>query len=120
MEQFVREYLQACQSNDIQRELAFYAPTLRYFDHGLVKLPFVERDVENYYRHWPHREFTLLSLTVTPRKDAPNEFVARFRIHFSYRAEGRRAEGQTDNAFGVRDGGGTLKFTSLREAAVRG
>jgi hypothetical protein len=115
VEKFVRDYLDACESNDLSRELSFYASSMRYFDQGVVKLPFVERDVRNYYKHWPQRQFELLSLSVTPRRSAPDEYIARFRIRFLYHAGERHAEGQTDNTFGVRNENGNLKFTSLQE-----
>ena len=60
---FVRAYLNACQTNDLQQEMAFYADTMHYFDQGTVGRDFVERDVKRYYKRWPHRDYTLLSLT---------------------------------------------------------
>ncbi|HEX8296994.1 MAG TPA: peptidoglycan-binding protein, partial [Chthoniobacteraceae bacterium] len=48
--EFVREYLAACETNNLASELAFYADRVNYFDHGTVGRDFIQRDVQRYYK----------------------------------------------------------------------
>jgi hypothetical protein len=68
--QFVRKYLAACETNHLAEEMRFYGPRMNYFDHGLVDSAFVARDVQHYYKRWPHRRYELLDCKITPLKES--------------------------------------------------
>lgn len=116
--QFVREYLAACETNRLPEEMSFYAPRMSYFDHGLVDAAFVERDVQHFYKRWPHRRYELLDCKIVPVKEG--EWDARFRIAFRYHNEKERAAaGRSLNVFRIQKGGDRLHFVSMKEQVVR-
>jgi hypothetical protein len=116
-EQFVQEYLDACESNDLAREMAFYADEVRYFDHGPVNTAFIEQDVSAFYKRWPKRSYHLYNLEVV--KSLPAETFVKFRIGFQYRGVGHRVAGKTENVFAIQHAGGRPKFIAMREQRLR-
>ncbi len=114
----VREYLAACESNDLAREMAYYADRMQYFDHGAVSREFVEKDVSRYYERWPQRKYELLSLREVTPETARNERTVLFRIRFALSGKTGSAKGQTDNIFKVRPTPEGLKFVVLKENRV--
>ena len=113
----MREYLEACETNNLPAEMAFYADRMNYFDHGTVGRDFVQKDVRNYYKRWPERDYELLDLKVA--KTAPGQAVVKFRIAFRVKNPQHEVKGKTDNTFTVRQAGEELKFESLKERALR-
>jgi hypothetical protein len=116
--QFVRRYLAACETNRLQEEMSFYAARMSYFDHGQVDAAFVSRDVERFYKRWPHRHYELLDCKITPLKE--NEWEARFRIAFHYtNDQARPVSGRSLNVFRMQKNGERLHFISMKEQVVR-
>ena len=116
-ESFVRAYLDTCETNQLEAELAFYADRVNYFDHGVVRRDFIAKDVARYYRRWPERNYELLDLQVG--KPAGDEIDVKFRIAFSVRNPEHRAAGRTLNHFKIRRAGDELHFVSLKEQRIR-
>ena len=119
VEAFIHQYLTACERRTMEEEMACYEFPLSYFDQGMVGRAFVQKDVAAYYRRWPHRKYTILSLKVAPVAAATDEYTARFRIRFQVASEKGHAEGETDNFFRVRLNPDGPKFVSLREYRIR-
>ncbi len=116
--QFVRRYLAACETNRLSEEMSFYAPRMSYFDHGQVDTAFVTRDVERFYKRWPHRHYELLDCKITPIKEG--EWEARFRIAFHYTTDQARAvSGRSLNLFRIQKNGEGLHFISMKEQVLR-
>jgi hypothetical protein len=122
VEKFLRDYLKACESNDLAAELAFYADRVDYFDHGTVDRPFLEHDIgERYYKRWPQRRYRLLAVRVVPPAKDSEEIEVRFRLRFDVKGATGAASGQTENRFIIRQGPrGEMRFVSMRERRVRG
>jgi len=116
-EAFVRDYLEACETNDLGAEIRFYSDRVKYFDHGTVSRDFIENDVRRYYKRWPNREFELLDFKLL--KATANEMEVRFRIRFKYEAPQRPVTGKTENTFQIRMQGEEMKFVSMKERRVR-
>jgi len=116
-ETFVRSYLDACKTNELPAELAFYADRVNYFDHGEVTRDFVARDVARYYKRWPQRDYELLDLTLG--KTSEQEVEVKFRIRFNVKSPSNSASGRTSNIFKIRQTGDDLRFVSLKEQRVR-
>jgi peptidoglycan hydrolase-like protein with peptidoglycan-binding domain len=117
IESLIRKYLEACETNRLSAETAYYADRLKYFDHGTVSRDFVERDVAAFYRRWPERDYELLDWKLL--QSNPDEAVVRFRIAFRYRSPQHSASGKTDNVFTVRRTSDGMKFTAMREQRLR-
>jgi len=114
----VRDYLAAAEKADPSEELGFYAERVDYFDHGLVSLQFVEKDIGRYYKRWPDRKFTLLAMEAA-RHRTPSEVTVKFRIRFELKSPREAATGESENTFRVGHGAGGVKLVSLRERRVR-
>jgi hypothetical protein len=116
--QFVRKYLAACETNRLAEEMGFYAPRMSYFDHGLVDAAFVARDVQHFYKRWPHRRYELLDCKITPLRES--EWEARFRIAFHYTNDKAEAvSGRSLNLFKIQKGAEGLHFISMKEQVLR-
>ena len=116
-EQFVRKYLDVCETNDVAAETAFYGGHVSYFDHGLVDRPFIEQDVAAFYKRWPTRSYHLFDFKVL--ESTAEKAIVKFRIGFQYRNSKHRVAGKTDNVFTIQKAGDQMKFTSLREKRLR-
>ena len=115
--EFVREYLDVCETNNLDAEMAFYADPLNYLNHGVVRREFVKKDVRNYYRRWPERDYELIDFKVAKTK--PGEAVVKFRISFRVKSPQHSVVGKTDNTFTIRQRGDEMKFTALKEQRIR-
>jgi hypothetical protein len=116
-EEFVRQYLDACETNQLEMETAYYADKVRYFDHGVVDRAFIEQDVAAFYKRWPTRSYHLFDFKVLQSRG--DEAVVKFRISFQYRSPKHRVAGKTDNVFTIQRNGERMRFTSLREQRLR-
>lgn len=116
-ESFVREYLAACETNQLSAEMAFYADRVDYFDHGVVNRDFIAKDVGHYYRRWPRRDFKLLDFKLS--KAAGDELEVKFRISFRVANAEHTVPGRTANTFKIHRKDGEMRFVSLREQRLR-
>ena len=117
---FIEGYLRDAETNNLAAEIGYYAEPLDYFDHGIVDMKFVERDVSNYYKRWPKRDYGLLDISETPVESHPDEVLVKFRINFSVKNDQHTARGQTDNSFVLKASGpNNFKIISMREQRVR-
>jgi len=118
VEAFVQDYLQVCESNNLDAELAHYGDAVDYFDHGRRQQDFIRKDVQSYYRRWPVRDYELEDLQVAP---GPNEDekIARFHLRFKVSNGATSASGITRNVFKVRREGDSLKFVAMKEQRLR-
>jgi len=116
-EEFVRDYLDACETNKLSDETAYYADKVKYFDNGVVDRHFIERDVAAFYKHWPERQYELLDFKVLNAGE--DRATVKFRIAFHYRSPQHTVSGRTDNVFTIAKAGDQMKFTALREQRIR-
>jgi Putative peptidoglycan binding domain len=117
---FIRRYLEACQSPSPQDELAFYADRVDYFDHGLVDKPYIQNELAVYDQRWPVRKYSA-GESIRIVKNGANTIV-KFRVAFQVanEANARKARGRVDDTFGLAkraDSG--LEIVSMHEARVR-
>lgn len=116
---FIQAYLRDAENNDVAAEAKYYADPLDYFDHGIVNLRFVERDVQNYYTRWPERKYELLSLTTLPVEGRKDQIRAKFRLHFTVTNADHSVSGVTENLFTLQADESNLRIVSVREQRVR-
>jgi hypothetical protein len=117
LEKFLKDYLAACQKNDLDAELAFYADSVDYFHHGKVDKAFIRRDVQRYYDRWPSRVYELQEFDV--RGSKPDQALLKFRITFKVRNDKHHVTGRTSNSFRVQRNGSSFAFTSVKEQRLR-
>jgi hypothetical protein len=117
---FIRRYLDACQSLNPQDELAFYAERVDYFDHGLVDKPYIQNELAVYDQRWPARKYSLGD-SIRIVKNGGNTIV-KFRVAFrlANEAQARKARGRVDDTFGLaKRGDSGLEIVSMHEARLR-
>jgi peptidoglycan hydrolase-like protein with peptidoglycan-binding domain len=116
---FLRRYLDACQSPNPEDELAFYADKVEYYDHGVVEKSYIRNELAVYDQRWPARKYTLGDSLRVVR--AGNNTVARVRVGFEVanNERNRRARGRTDDSINLSKRGDSLQILSIKEARVR-
>lgn len=116
---FLRRYLDACQSPNPEDELSFYADKVEYYDHGVVEKSYIRNELAVYDQRWPTRKYTLGESLRVVR--AGNNTVARVRIAFEVanNERNRRARGRTDDSINLSKRGDSLQILSIKEARVR-
>jgi peptidoglycan hydrolase-like protein with peptidoglycan-binding domain len=116
---FLRRYLDACQSPRPDDELAFYADKVEYYDHGVVEKSYIRNELAVYDQRWPSRKYTLGDSLRVAR--VGNNTVVRVRVSFEVanNERNRRASGRTDNTINLSKRGDSLQILSIKEARVR-
>jgi peptidoglycan hydrolase-like protein with peptidoglycan-binding domain len=116
---FLRRYLDACQSPRPDDELAFYADKVEYYDHGVVEKSYIRNELAVYDQRWPSRKYTLGDSLRVAR--VGNNTVVRVRVSFEVAnsERNRRASGRTDNTINLSKRGDSLQILSIKEARVR-
>jgi peptidoglycan hydrolase-like protein with peptidoglycan-binding domain len=116
---FLRHYFDACQSPNLDDELAFYADRVEYFDHGAVDRPYIRNELAVYDQRWPSRKYTLGESLRVVRSE--NNTIAKIRVAFEVGnvEHDRQARGRTDNIFNLAKRGDSLEIVSIKEARVR-
>jgi hypothetical protein len=116
---FLRRYFDACQSQNPDDELAFYAERVEYFDHGAVDKPYIRNELTVYDQRWPSRKYTLGDSLRVVRSG--NNTIAKIRVAFEVgnTEHNRRANGRADDTFNLAKRGDSLEIVSIKEARVR-
>ena len=116
---FLRRYFDACQSQNPDDELAFYAERIEYFDHGVVDKPYIRNELAVYDQRWPSRKYTLGDSLRVVR--IGNNTIAKIRVAFDVAnpEHDRRANGRTDDTINLAKRGDSLEIVSIKEARVR-
>jgi len=116
---FLRRYFDACQSQNPDDELAFYAERVEYFDHGVVDRSYIRNELAVYDQRWPNRKYTLGDSLRVVRTG--NNTLATIRVAFDVanNEHNRQAAGRTDDTFNLAKRGTSLEIVSIKEARVR-
>src|SRR6202011_4103908 len=64
LQAFISAFIQSGASDHLDRVMQFYAPTVSFYDKGVVDDSFVRRDLAEYRRRWPRREYQLFDSPV--------------------------------------------------------
>jgi hypothetical protein len=120
---FVQDYLHDAETQDVSRQVNYYAFPVRYFDHGSVSQDFVTKDTSNYVKRWPERKYTLAGPVAFFASDNEKETNVEFTIAFDLRSDSRstknKAVGRTKNWWTLRKNDDELKIVAIREARIR-
>jgi peptidoglycan hydrolase-like protein with peptidoglycan-binding domain len=117
---YIRRYLDAAQTPDVEDETAFYGERVQYLDHGNVTRPYIRNELVVYQQHWPLQQYTLGD-TVTLNK-VGDKTRARVRIAFNVAnpALNRKAVGKVDSTFLLaRQPDSNWQIVGIQEARVR-
>ena len=116
---FLRRYFDACQSQNPDDELRFYAERVEYYDHGTVDRNYIKNELAVYDQRWPSRKYTFGDSLRVVRNG--NNTIAKIRVNFEVAniEHNRKASGRTDDTFNLAKRGDSLEIVSIKEARVR-
>jgi hypothetical protein len=112
---FIDRYLHACQSNDPDIELAFYAGRVNYMDEGAMDKSRLRTELAAYRKNWPDRHFKLLHCVASASPSKANEIIVTFRYQFVVRGGGHEQKGIEDLNAVIAFAGGEPGIISLKE-----
>ena len=119
MTAFVREYLAAMSSNDVKRELKFYADKVNYYDNGIVDRRIVEQTLRRYHSRWPTRRYKTGPAIHYSRNAARGEITIVFRVMFTLKDGRQKVAGQTENRFKISAATVDPRISSIEEKRIR-
>lgn len=121
LREFMRRYLAACETESVSDELAFYAPRVDYFAHGIVPKTYVRNQLLAYNDYWPQRKYTMdEEVTMTKRGDntAATALVA---YQLGDPAHDRKADGKVNHTIVLaRLADSSFEIVGIQEQRVRG
>ena len=117
----VNQYLDDAETADIPAQTRYCAYPVDYFRHGPKDPKFVEKDVANYCKRWPERNYALTEPVTFAAAQNEGETIVEFPIEFSVRNPKKKhaASGKTKNTWRVRAEGNDLKIVAIHEERLR-
>jgi peptidoglycan hydrolase-like protein with peptidoglycan-binding domain len=112
---FVEAYLRDAETNDIYLQAWFYAFPVQYFEHGLVGLEFVTRDIRYHVKDWPERKYKLAGPATLIASGNEGETLIEFSIDYERRNKKRATSGRAKYFWTVESKGDDLRIVSIRE-----
>ena len=99
MRAWLTKYLEACETQDISDELAYYAERVQYFHHGTVDREHIRRELLGYVQQWLDRQFSLGDTIRISKRGEHTVVRCRIRFELANAAGTRKASGYTNNTF---------------------
>ena len=118
MTAFVKEYLAAMSSNDVKRELKFYADKVNYYHNGVIDRRIVEQTLRRYHARWPNRRYRT-GPAIYYRDARRGEITMIFRVAFTLKDGRQTVAGQTENRFRISAATVDPRINSIEEKRVR-
>ncbi|PZR72803.1 MAG: hypothetical protein DLM73_12390 [Chthoniobacterales bacterium] len=116
---FVGEYLVAMSSNDIKRELKFYADKVDYYHNGPIDRRIIEQTLRRYHARWPTRRYRTPQAISYSKINKRGEIEMVFRIPFTLKDGRQTVSGETENRFTISAATADPRITSIQEKRVR-
>lgn len=116
---FVADYLAAMGSNDVKRQLKFYADKVNYYHNGTIDRRIIEQTLRNYHARWPTRRYATGPAIYYNRNDKRGEILMTFRVGFTLKDGRQTIKGQTENRFRISAATVDPRITSIEEKRVR-
>lgn len=116
---FARDYVAAMSSNDIRRQLKFYADNVNYYSNGVIDRRIVEQTLRRYHARWPRRRYTMGRAVQYSPINARGEIVMRFPVSFTLREGRRTVKGETDNRLTISAATLDPRIASISEQRIR-
>jgi peptidoglycan hydrolase-like protein with peptidoglycan-binding domain len=118
---FMRRYLDACETENVTDELAYYAPRVDYFAHGIVPKTYIRNQLVAYNEYWPQRKYTMEDeITISKRGDN-TAATARVAYQLANPTHNRKADGAVNHTIVLaRTADSTFEIVGVQEQRVRG
>jgi hypothetical protein len=115
LQAFVEAFIQSGASDRLDSAMQFYAPKVNYYDKGLVDDAFVRRDVSEFRKRWPRREYQLFNRPVARAGPVQHQYYVGYRIGYVLKDHGREVHGISDVTILVRDDDETYSVLAVHE-----
>jgi peptidoglycan hydrolase-like protein with peptidoglycan-binding domain len=119
LSRFANDYLAAMSSNDIMRQLKFYADKVEYYRNGQVDRRIVEQTLRSYHARWPSRSYTMGNEVHYSRITPQGEIVMTFPVSFTLKDGKRTVRGSTDNRLAISAATLDPRIASISEQRIR-
>ncbi|HEX8679891.1 MAG TPA: peptidoglycan-binding domain-containing protein [Chthoniobacterales bacterium] len=116
---FASDYFAATSSNDVKRQLKFYADNVKYYRNGTIDRRIVEQSLRRYHARWPSRRYTMGSSVSYSRINPKGEIMLTFPVSFTLRNGQRTVRGQTSNQLWISSATVDPRITAISEQRIR-
>jgi hypothetical protein len=116
---FANDYFAAMSSNDIKRQLKFYADNVKYYRNGTIDRRIVEQSLRRYHARWPNRRYTMGGSILYSRINPKGEIMMTFPVSFTLRDGRRTVRGQTSNQLWISSATVDPRITAISEQRIR-
>lgn len=115
---FISDYFAAITSNDIKRQLKFYADQVDYYRNGKIDRRIIEQTVRRYQARWPNRRYTMGEIRYSSINSL-GEIVMTFPVAFTLKDGRRTVKGQTHNRLSISAATLDPRIASISEQRIR-
>jgi peptidoglycan hydrolase-like protein with peptidoglycan-binding domain len=119
LSRFVGDYFTAMMSNDIRRQVKFYADNVDYYRNGKIDRRIIEQTLRRYQARWPNRRYTMGSAIHYGPINSRGEIVMTFPVTFTLKDGRRTVKGQTQNRLSISAATLDPRIASISEQRIR-
>ena len=119
LSRFVGDYFTAMMSNDIKRQVKFYADNVDYYRNGKIDRRIIEQTLRRYQARWPNRRYTVGSGIRYGPINSRGEIVMTFPVSFVLKDGRRTVKGQTQNRLSISAATLDPRIASISEQRIR-
>jgi hypothetical protein len=119
LSRFVGDYFTAMMSNDIKRQVKFYADNVDYYLNGTIDRRIIEQTIRRYQARWPNRRYTIGSAIHYGPINSRGEIVMTFPVSFTLKDGRRTVKGQTQNRLSISAATLDPRIASISEQRIR-
>ena len=112
---FVQAFIQSGASDRLESAMQFYAPNVNYYDKGAVDADFIRKDLTEFRRRWPRRDFQLFDNPVARLGPGANQFLVTYRVDFVLGDRRNDTHGISDVTVLIQDDDGTYSVLAVHE-----
>jgi hypothetical protein len=112
---FLVQYIESVNSDDIDYVVSFYGSTVSYYDDGFVSRAYIQNDQELFSQKWPVRSYRLSQIFSIDAGDQPGTLIAQYKIGFSVRNGRKRIDGNAVRVCTIKLTDDGFKVVSVRE-----
>ena len=116
---FANDYFRTMGSNDIKKQLKFYADNVDYYRNGKIDRRIIEQTLRRYQERWPSRRYTMGTVVRYRRAARTGEIVIEFPVAFTLRSGGKTVRGQTQNRLTISAATIDPRIISISEERIR-
>ncbi len=116
---FVGDYVKAMRSNNITRQLKFYADNVDYYHNGKIDRRIIEQTLRRYHTRWPRRGYRIGSDIQFSRVNKRGEIVLTFPISFTLSDGRRTVKGATSNRLVISAATLDPRINAISEKRIR-